>query len=77
MASRPLLTQAVTTAVLFAAGDVTAQQAVEKKGFKAHDWSHTGRMFAYGGGEFLTPYLLYLPYLPTCPAHVWCGCSAV
>ena len=53
LASRPLLTQAVTTAVLFAAGDITAQQAVEKKGLKGHDWVRTGRMFAYGGGEYL------------------------
>ena len=51
LATRPLLTQAVTTAVLFATGDITAQQAVEKKGIKNHDLMRTGRMFAYGGGE--------------------------
>lgn len=45
------MTQAVTTAVLFATGDVIAQQAVEKKGLDKHELARTGRMFAYGGGE--------------------------
>ncbi|KAL1612598.1 Protein required for ethanol metabolism [Paraconiothyrium brasiliense] len=38
--------------VLFATGDVIAQQAVEKKGLDKHDPSRTGRMFAYGGLVF-------------------------
>lgn len=50
LASRPLLTQAVTTAVLFGAGDVIAQQAVDKKGIEKHDVARTGRMALYGGG---------------------------
>lgn len=50
LASRPLLTQAVTTAVLFGAGDVIAQQAVDKKGLEKHDLARTGRMALYGGG---------------------------
>ncbi|KAI1497066.1 hypothetical protein F5X99DRAFT_398217 [Biscogniauxia marginata] len=52
LASRPLLTQAVTTAVLFAVGDITAQQAVEKKGLEKHELARTGRMFLYGGAVF-------------------------
>ncbi|CAJ2500058.1 Uu.00g029110.m01.CDS01 [Anthostomella pinea] len=52
LASRPLLTQAVTTAVLFGVGDVTAQQIVEKKGLDKHEFSRTGRMFLYGGAVF-------------------------
>jgi protein Mpv17 len=52
LASRPILTQAVTTGVLFATGDTMAQQLVEKKGFKNHDLSRTGRMVFYGGCMF-------------------------
>ncbi|KAI1448644.1 hypothetical protein F5Y02DRAFT_374156 [Annulohypoxylon stygium] len=52
LASRPLLTQSVTTAVLFAVGDITAQQAVEKKGLEKHEVARTGRMFLYGGAVF-------------------------
>ncbi|KAI1077360.1 hypothetical protein F5B20DRAFT_273161 [Whalleya microplaca] len=52
LASRPLLTQSVTTAVLFAVGDVAAQQAVEKKGIEKHELARTGRMFLYGGAVF-------------------------
>lgn len=59
LVKRPLLTQVVTTAVLFGAGDVIAQQAVDKKGLEKHDLARTGRMVLYGGGEhslFLTQY---------------------
>lgn len=52
LAARPLLTQSVTTAVLFATGDITAQQLVEKRGVKGHDFSRTGRMVLYGGCVF-------------------------
>ncbi|KAH7027622.1 sym-1 [Microdochium trichocladiopsis] len=52
LASRPLLTQAVTTAVLFATGDVAAQQLVERRGFDKHEFARTGRMFTYGGLVF-------------------------
>ncbi|CAN8101557.1 unnamed protein product [Discula destructiva] len=52
LAARPLLTQAVTTAVLFGTGDVIAQQAVEKKGIEKHDLARTGRMALYGGVVF-------------------------
>lgn len=67
LASRPLLTQSVTTAVrllsadllsldlmplqvLFATGDVMAQQAVERVGVEKHNFARTGRMALYGGG---------------------------
>ncbi|KIV94522.1 hypothetical protein PV10_02282 [Exophiala mesophila] len=52
LAQRPLLTQAVTTAILFGAGDTLAQQAVEKKGFRNHEVARTGRMALYGGCIF-------------------------
>lgn len=53
LASRPLLTQSVTTAVLFATGDAMAQQLVEKKGWRNHEIARTGRMALYGGGKSL------------------------
>ncbi|PNY26574.1 Protein SYM1 [Tolypocladium capitatum] len=52
LAARPLLTQSITTAVLFATGDITAQQLVEKRGLKGHDLTRTGRMALYGGCVF-------------------------
>ncbi|KAI9891749.1 MAG: Protein required for ethanol metabolism [Vezdaea aestivalis] len=52
LASRPLLTQSVTTAVLFATGDSIAQQAVEKVGAENHNFKRTGRMALYGGAVF-------------------------
>ncbi|KAF7558772.1 hypothetical protein G7046_g5391 [Stylonectria norvegica] len=52
LAARPLLTQSVTTAILFATGDITAQQVVEKRGVKGHDLTRTGRMALYGGFVF-------------------------
>ena len=36
---RPLITQCITAAVLFGAGDVIAQQGVERKGVNGHDVS--------------------------------------
>lgn len=53
LARRPLLTQALTTAVLFGAGDGLAQQAVERKGIQKHDLMRTARMAAYGGRRFI------------------------
>lgn len=46
---RPILTQSLTTGVLFATGDTMAQQLIEKRGFPSHDLSRTTRMAAYGG----------------------------
>lgn len=37
--------------ILFASGDVLAQQAVQKVGVKKHDFARTGRMGLYGGGQ--------------------------
>jgi len=52
LASRPLLTQSITTSFLFATGDVMAQQGVEKTGLDKHKWARTGRMALYGGAVF-------------------------
>lgn len=52
LASSPLLTQSVTTAVLFATGDTMAQQLVEKKGLQNQDFARSGRMALYGGAVF-------------------------
>ncbi|KAB5567010.1 hypothetical protein GE09DRAFT_754357 [Coniochaeta sp. 2T2.1] len=52
LAARPLLTQSITTSILFAVGDITAQQLVEKRGFEKHDLARTGRMALYGGAVF-------------------------
>lgn len=56
--ARPILTQALTTSVLFATGDVLAQQAVERKGVEKHDLIRTARMGAYGGRTFI-PYFMF------------------
>lgn len=52
LAARPLLTQSITTSILFATGDSIAQQAVEKRGLANHDLARTGRMALYGGVIF-------------------------
>ncbi|EMC94402.1 hypothetical protein BAUCODRAFT_124035 [Baudoinia panamericana UAMH 10762] len=52
LASRPLLTQSITTAVLFATGDTMAQQGVERRGFRNQDLNRTARMAFYGGCIF-------------------------
>lgn len=52
LASRPILTQSITTAVLFATGDTMAQQLVEKRGLANHDIARSGRMALYGGAVF-------------------------
>ena len=52
LASRPILTQSITTSFLFATGDTMAQQLVEKRGADAHNYARTGRMALYGGAVF-------------------------
>ncbi|KAK3393656.1 hypothetical protein B0H63DRAFT_458739 [Podospora didyma] len=52
LAARPLLTQAVTTSILFGIGDIAAQQLVDRKGIEKHDLARTGRMALYGGVVF-------------------------
>jgi protein Mpv17 len=49
---RPLLTQSVTSLILFSAGDVLAQQCVERRGFQDHDFKRSSRMGLYGGFIF-------------------------
>ncbi|KAF3933488.1 hypothetical protein ABW19_dt0207144 [Dactylella cylindrospora] len=51
LAKRPFLTQVLTTAVLFGAGDITAQQAIERRG-TSHDLPRTLRMTLWGGCFF-------------------------
>ncbi|KAG8920966.1 Protein required for ethanol metabolism [Tulasnella sp. 418] len=48
---RPLVTSIATSFTLFSAGDVLAQQIVEKKGTD-HDWIRTTRLGLYGGFVF-------------------------
>lgn len=48
LASRPYLTQSITSAILFATGDTMAQQIIEKKGVGNHDIARSGRMALYG-----------------------------
>ncbi|KAG8906974.1 Protein required for ethanol metabolism [Tulasnella sp. 403] len=45
---RPVRTSMVASFTLFSAGDVIAQQLVEKRG-KDHDWTRTLRLGLYGG----------------------------
>jgi len=52
LAARPLLTPSITTLILFATGDVAAQQLVERRGAAAHDAARTARMALYGGVVF-------------------------
>ncbi|KAL7423907.1 Protein required for ethanol metabolism [Cryptotrichosporon argae] len=47
----PMLGNIVSSGVLFATGDVVAQQLVEKKGSQ-HDLVRTGRIVAWGAGIF-------------------------
>ncbi|EDN04273.1 conserved hypothetical protein [Histoplasma mississippiense (nom. inval.)] len=47
LARRPLITQSIGSAILFGAGDVLAQQLVDKVGLEHHDYARTGRMTLY------------------------------
>ncbi|KAI0673299.1 hypothetical protein C8Q78DRAFT_1124225 [Trametes maxima] len=62
---KPMATQCATSAVLFGAGDVVAQQVFEKKG-RDHDFVRTARLAFYGGaifGPILTKWLQFLERL--------------
>ncbi|KAG0700340.1 hypothetical protein DFH29DRAFT_932631 [Suillus ampliporus] len=48
---RPMFAQSATAALLFGAGDVIAQQAIERQG-KNHDFMRTARLTFYGGAFF-------------------------
>jgi len=61
----PLLTQSVTTAVLFATGDTLAQQAVDKVGIENQDMARTGRMALYGGAIFGPAATTWFKFLST------------
>ncbi|KAK2803524.1 Protein required for ethanol metabolism [Emmonsiellopsis sp. PD_5] len=52
LARRPLLTQSIGSALLFGAGDVLAQQLVDRVGPENHDIARTARMALYGGAIF-------------------------
>ncbi|KAL5495889.1 SYM1 [Sanghuangporus weigelae] len=49
---RPMATQCITGAVLFGAGDVIAQQAIEKHPGRKYDFARTARLAFYGGALF-------------------------
>ncbi|KAI0271248.1 hypothetical protein BC834DRAFT_858433 [Gloeopeniophorella convolvens] len=59
---RPLAAQCATSAVLFGAGDVIAQQAVERRGTK-HDLARTARLAFYGGALFGPPVSKWIGFL--------------
>jgi len=59
---RPLATQCVTSAVLFASGDIIAQQAIQRKRAK-HDFSRTARLTFYGGCLFGPPIAKWIAFL--------------
>ncbi|KAL1956080.1 hypothetical protein VTO42DRAFT_7675 [Malbranchea cinnamomea] len=52
LARSPLLTQSIGSAVLFGAGDVLAQQLVDRVGIENHNYARTARMALYGGAIF-------------------------
>ncbi|KAF8529852.1 hypothetical protein JB92DRAFT_2782666 [Gautieria morchelliformis] len=59
---RPMLTQCTTAAVLFGAGDVIAQQAIEMKG-ASHEYARTARLTFYGAvifGPIMTKWYQWL-----------------
>ncbi|WVR08505.1 protein SYM1 [Kwoniella sp. DSM 27419] len=51
LSRRPLVGGMASSAVLFATGDLVAQQLIEKKGSK-HDFARTARIVIWGGGIF-------------------------
>ncbi|KAI9856108.1 MAG: Protein required for ethanol metabolism [Vezdaea acicularis] len=63
LAKRPILTQSVTTAVLFATGDTLAQHAVERIPARNHNYQRTGRMALYGGAVFGPAATLWFRFL--------------
>jgi hypothetical protein len=68
LAARPLLTQAITTSILFGIGDVAAQQLVDRKGIDKHDLARTGRMALYGGGTFTLLLSITTTTIPPSPS---------
>ncbi|EIM91828.1 uncharacterized protein STEHIDRAFT_70249 [Stereum hirsutum FP-91666 SS1] len=60
---RPFLTQCLSSAVLFGAGDVLAQEAVEKRGWERYDPIRTLRLSLYGGAFFGPPVTKWFQFL--------------
>ncbi|KAH9173057.1 hypothetical protein EDB89DRAFT_1961027 [Lactarius sanguifluus] len=59
---RPLSTQCATSAVLFATGDVIAQQVIERKRSK-HDFARTARLTFFGGCLLGPPISKWIAFL--------------
>ncbi|KIJ52564.1 hypothetical protein M422DRAFT_26145 [Sphaerobolus stellatus SS14] len=60
---RPMLTQCITAGILFGGGDIIAQQAIEKRGARNHDYERTARLTVYGGlifGPMMTKWYQWL-----------------
>ncbi|OJJ29774.1 hypothetical protein ASPWEDRAFT_46531 [Aspergillus wentii DTO 134E9] len=64
LARRPLLTQCITTASLFIAGDGLAQHVFEKNE-EPHDFARTARMGVYGGAIFAPIASTWFKFLST------------
>ncbi|RXK41795.1 hypothetical protein M231_01030 [Tremella mesenterica] len=63
---RPLMGNILTSAALFATGDVIAQQIIEKKGDK-HDFARTGRIVIWGGAFFAPAVTIWFRVLEKVP----------
>lgn len=59
---RPLATQCATSAVLFATGDVIAQQVIERKRSQ-HDFARTARLTFFGGCLLGPPVSKWIAFL--------------
>ncbi|KAF9074562.1 hypothetical protein BDP27DRAFT_1316450 [Rhodocollybia butyracea] len=62
-AKRPMVTQSLTSAVIFGTGDVIAQQGIENKGLGNHDFARTARFVFYGSclfGPVLTKWYQFI-----------------
>ncbi|KAJ3775866.1 hypothetical protein FB446DRAFT_723581 [Lentinula raphanica] len=51
-ARRPMATQSATSAIIFGTGDIIAQQLVDRKGLKNHNYTRTARFLFYGACLF-------------------------
>lgn len=63
---RPMLYQCATAGVLYASGDIIAQQLIERRGLRNHDIARTARLGFYGGflfGPIITKWLQFLQRL--------------
>ncbi|ORX41118.1 hypothetical protein BD324DRAFT_40998 [Kockovaella imperatae] len=67
LTNRPFMGNMLTSAVLFATGDIIAQQGIEKKGWKNHDVARTGRIIFWGGGLFAPAVTVWFRQLQKIP----------